>query len=465
MGARETIISSHSVSIVMSSTLLVSNADLIVTMRAPGDILRRESIYVRDGVIAGIGDRGELLRLYGEPDDEVDAEGMLVAPGFYDMHTHVVMAGFRGLAADRAQVIYKVFWPLERALDGDAAFRLAMLGGLEALRSGVVLVADHYFFMDSIARALRELGLRGLLGHTYMDWKGPWTGEAELRRAEEFLRRWRRDRLVRPVVAPHAPDTVSRENLMYLKGLAEEYNTFLHMHLAQSRVEFEDVRRRYGETPVRFVYGLGLLGPRSIVAHCNYADREEVRLLAHSGALVAQCPSTYMLGGVGFPAFDVWQLGGRVVLGTDAPCYNDNTDFFEEMRLLVYGQRFQHGRDDLWTAWDVLEIATRRAAEYLGVRGGVIAPGYRGDLVLVRLDRPHMRPLFDPYSNLVYAAGSGDVDTVVVDGRVVVRGGRHTVVDEERVLELGEGAARDVARRALEESPELENILGRVLLG
>ncbi len=448
-----------------SRSLLVSDAELILTMRSPGDILRRESVYVEDGIIVDVGERGELVRRHGEPDEEVDASGMLVAPGFYDMHTHIVMAGFRGLAADRSEVIYRVFWPLERGLDPDTAYRLALLGGLEALRSGVVLVADHYFFMESIARAVRELGMRGLLGHTYMDWKGPWTGDGELKKAEEFLRRWRRDHLVRPVVAPHAPDTVSRENLLYLKELAEEYNTLLHMHLAQSRVEFDDVRQRYGETPVRFVAGLGLLGPRTLVAHCNYVDREEARILAHSGAMLVQCPSTYLLEGLHFPAFEVWQLGGRVVVGTDAPCYNDNVDFFEEMRLMVYGQRFQHGRDDLWTAWDVLEMATRRAAEYLGVRGGLVAPGYRGDLVLVRLDRPHMRPLFDPYSNLVYAANAGDVDTVVVAGRVVVRGGRHTVLDDGRVVEAGEEAARELARRALKEDPELENLLGRILLG
>ncbi len=447
------------------TSLLVSDAELIVTMKAPGHILHRDSIYVEDGVIKGVGGRGELVSRFGEPDEEIDARGMVALPGFYDMHTHIVMAGFRGLAADRSQVIYKVFWPLERSLDPDIAYRLALLGALEALKSGIVLVADHYFFMDSIARAVREAGLRGLLGHTYMDWKGPWVGDLEMKKAEEFLRRWRRDRLVTPVVAPHAPDTVSRENLVYLKELADRHGTLLHMHLAQSKAEFDDVRRRYGVTPVRFVSELGLLGQRTIVAHCNYADKEEVRILAHSGAIVAQCPSTYLLEGASFPAFDVWQLGGRIVIGTDAPCYNDNTDFFEEMRLMVYGQRFQHGRDDLWTAWDVLEMATRRPAEYIGVRGGVIAPGYRGDIVLVRLDRPHLRPLFDPYSNLVYAAEAGDVDTVIVAGRPVVRGGSHVSLDERRVIGAAEEAARELVERALASDPSLEELLGRILLG
>lgn len=441
-------------------SIIVRDADIILTLKSRKSILRNKSIYIESGVIRAVGDYREIKKKYGSPDDEVDGRGKIALPGFYDLHTHVAMVGMRGLAADRGQVIYKVFWPIERAFDPQIAFSLALLGALEAVKSGVVLVADHYFFMDSIARAVSEVGIRGLLGHTYMDWKGPWTGEKELRKALSFIEKWRGNSLITPVLAPHAPDTVSRENMLFFKELSEENNLFVHFHLAQSLQEFRDVRQRYGTTPVRYVNEIGLLREKTIAAHCNFIDDIEKRILAHSGAIIAECPSTYLLAGVSFHAFDIWQLGGNVVIGTDAPCYNDNIDFFEEMRLMVYGQRFVQNRDDIWSAWDVLEMATRRAAEVIGMKGGVIEEGYRADIVLVRYDKPHMRPLFDPYAAVIYSANMGDVDTVVVDGRVVVRDGRHAVLDEKRVVEQGERGAKELVRRALDESPELSDLLG-----
>ena len=440
--------------------LVVRDAEAVLTMDSAGTVLRRQSILIQDNRIVAVGDYGSLVSGFGSPDEVVDGRGKLVLPGFYDMHTHVAMAGFRGLASDVGDVIYRVFWPLERSLDGDTVYRFALLGGLEAVKSGVVLVADHYFFMEHVARALSEVGVRGLLGHTYMDRDGPFTGERELRAGLEFVDRWSGHGLVVPVLAPHAPDTVTRENLRYLGELARERNLFLHMHLAQTLREFRVVREETGYTPVRYVERLGLLGRRTIVAHANYVDENEKALLAHSGSLVVQCPSTYMLSGTPFHAYDYWQLGGNVAVGTDAPCYNDNSDFFEEMRLLVYGQRMKFERSSVWRAYDLLEMVTRQSARFVGLDGGYIGRGALADLVLVDLSSVRLRPFLNPYANLVYAASSGDVDTVIVNGRVVVRGKRHLFLDEERVVNQAEAASRILLRRALDEDPELERIIG-----
>jgi 5-methylthioadenosine/S-adenosylhomocysteine deaminase len=345
-------------------------------------------------------------------------------------------------------------------LDGDSVYRFALLGGLEALKSGVVLVADHYFFMDQVARALCELGLRGLLGHTYMDRDGPFTGERELKASLGFVERWSGSGLVIPALAPHAPDTVARENLRFLGEVARERGLFLHMHLAQTLREFKVVREETGYTPVRYVERLGLLGRRTIVAHANFVDENEKALLAHSGSLIAQCPSTYMLSGTPFHAYDYWQLGGNVAIGTDAPCYNDNTDFFEEMRLMVYGQRMKFERSGVWRAYDLLEMATRQSARYLGLNAGYVGKDALADLVVIDLSSVRLRPFLNPFANIVYAASSGDVDTVIVDGRVVVRGRRHSFLDEERVVNQAEAASKMLLRRALDEDPELERIIG-----
>ena len=333
------------------------------------------------------------------------------------------------------------------------------MGGLEALKSGVVLVADHYFFMEQIAKALSEIGLRGLLGHTYMDRDGPFTGERGLRAALDFVEKWSGYELVIPVLAPHAPDTVTRENLKFLGEVAREKGLFLHMHLAQTLREFKVVSGETGYTPVRYVEKMGLLGRRTIIAHANYVDENEKALLAHSGSLIVQCPSTYMLSGTPFHAYDYWQLGGNVAVGTDAPCYNDNSDFLEEVRLLVYGQRMKFERCDVWKAYDLLEMVTKQSARFVGLNGGYISRSVLADLVLVDLSSVRLRPFLNPFANVVYAASSGDIDTVIVNGRVVVRGKKHLFLDEEHVVNQAEAAAKILIRKALDEDPELERII------
>ncbi len=439
--------------------IIIKDAEFILTMDGPNGVLRRQSLLIQDGVIEAIGDYSSIVSAYGQPDEVVDGREKIVLPGFIDLHTHVAMAGFRGLASDVGDAIYSVFWPLERSLDASAAYRLGLLGALEAVKSGVTLIADHYFFMDEIARAVVEVGIRGFLGHTYMDVDGPFTGHLELEKALDFVKKWKGHSLVTPVIAPHAPDTVHRENLLMLAEKAREEGLFLHMHLAQTERELKIVRERTGDTPVRYSLRLGLLGSRTIVAHANYADPQERALLAHSGSIIVQCPSTYFLAGVRFHAFDYWQLGGNVAIGTDAPCFNDNTDFFEEMRMLIYGQRLLLEKTSVWTAYDVLEMATRTAARLLGLKSGVIKRGFEADVILVDIKKPHLRPSFNPYSLIVYSASAGDVDTVIVKGSIVVRGGRHVRLDEERIIHQGEAAALSVLKRALDENPDLEKVL------
>lgn len=443
----------------MSSSIVIRNAEVVLTMDGANGILRRQSILVKDGVIEAIGDYATIVSANGQPDEVIDGREKIVMPGLVDMHTHIAMTGFRGLASDAGDVIYRVFWPLERNLNPETTYRLALLGALEAIKSGVTTIVDHYFFMDEIARAVSEVGLRGFLGHTYMDTDGPFTGSEELKKAFEFIEKWRNHPFITPVLAPHATDTVHRENLILFAEKARENNLFLHFHLAQTEREFKIVHQRTGYTPVQYALRLGLLGSKTIVAHANYVFPEERSLLAHTGSIIAQCPSTYLLSGTRFHAYDYWQYGGNIAIGTDAPCYNDNIDFFEEMRLLVYGQRLLNEKSGLWKAEDILEMATKASSRLLGLKTGIVKRGFEADLVLLDMRRTHLRPAFNPYSLIVYSAMAGDVDTVIIKGKVVVKGGRHVNLDEERIIHSGEAAAVTLIRNALNENPELENYL------
>ena len=367
----------------------------------------------------------------------------------------------RGVAADVEDVLYEVFWPVETSLTPDAVYYGTLLGAAEALLSGVTLVLDHYFFARRIAEALEKVGLRGLVGHTVMSWKGPWTGEEELKEAYRFVREWR-GRLVRPLLAPHAPDTVDPEWLREMGEYARENNLLIHMHVAQTEREYEDVRARGFRSPVQLLEEVGVLGENLVAAHCLYVDDEDLALLARRGVRVVHCPSAYGLSGSRFRGLEMIERGVRVLLGTDSPCYNDNIDMFEEMRLYVMLQRLQYGRVAL-SARELLEMATRRAAEALGLNDlGSLEPGKRADLVVLDTKRPFMQPMTNATSYVVYTATRGDVYAVMVDGEFVVWEGRLTRVREEEILKKALSATEDLFERALLKNPFLK-VLPRAL--
>jgi len=429
-------------------SLLISNVDFIVTMDR--GLLRKSSIYVINGEVVGLGSKAELLKEFGEPEDELSGEGKVAIPGLIDSHTHLVLTALKGLASDSKDVIYSLYWPVERSLSKELVFKLARLGALEAVMGGVTLVNEHYFFAEEIARAIESVGLRGLVGHAVMTWGGPWVGEDELKEAVSFVRRWLgKSELITPTLAPHSPETVSTSWLEYLRDLSREYGVLIHMHLAQTEREVKLVKERTGYTPVRLVHKLGLLSNRTVVTHCVFIDSDELRLLVNSGAIVAQTPSTYLLDGTPYHALSIIKYGGKVVLGTDAPCYSDGIDMFREMRNLIYSQRLLNRDPTALNAEEVLKIATIRAANYLGLRGlGIIKEGYRADMVLISLKHPRMIPVNNVYATVVYATTSSDVTDVIINGEVIVRDGKYVRGDAETIIKEGNEAAKELLMRA-----------------
>ncbi len=443
--------------------VLIRDARYVITMDDKRRILERSSIYIEDGKILAIGDWTEVSKVATKSGIVIECRWGVAIPGLINAHTHIAMVAMRGLAIDRTDVIYKIFWPIEKALTPQLIYDLALLGALEALHSGCTVINDHYFFMDSIAEAVVKVGIRGLLGHTVMSWDGPWVGEEELKKALHFIDRWRgRSDLIIPVLAPHAPDTVAKDVLQFMGEVAREKDLLIHLHLAQTHREYVKVKEMYGTTPVRLLKELDFLSDRVIAAHCIFIDDEEKDILAKSGCIVVQCPSTYAFSGNHYYAVDIMKRGGKVVLGTDAPCFNDNTDMFEEMRLLIATQRLVE-RDPLCIKGrEILEICTRKAARYLRLANiGSIEVGKEADLVILDLRRPHMIPTHDIVSNVVYSATTGDVHTVIVSGRVVLHEYRATQIHEDEVIKRGEEASRRLIKRALDMTPELCELLAR----
>ncbi len=413
-------------------------------------VLRKSSIYVIDEVIVGLGPRNELINEFGVPNDEICGSGKIAIPGLIDAHTHLVLTALKGLASDAKDVIYSLYWPVEKSLNKELVFKLARLGALEAVMGGVTLVNEHYFFAEEIAKAIEYVGIRGLVGHTIMSWGGPWVGEPELREAASFIRRWLgRSKLITPTLAPHSPETVSTSWLEYLRDLSREYGLLIHMHLAQTEREVKLVKKRTGYTPVRLVHKLGLLNSKSVVTHCVFIDEEELRMLANSGAVIAQTPSTYLLDGTPYHALKLVRYGGKVVLGTDAPCYSDGIDIFREMRNLIYSQRLLNRDPTAFNAEEVLKLVTCRATEYLGLKKlGRISKGYKADIVLVSLNHPRQLPINNPYSTIVYSTTSSDVTDVIINGKVIIRNKKFTQGDASIIIKEGIEASKELLRKA-----------------
>jgi len=439
--------------------LLITNGT-IVTMDAANTIIRDGAVHIRDGKIVAVGTTSEMAA--GAAAEVFDARGKAVLPGLVDAHTHIAMVPFRGLIHDRRDILYNVVWPIETSLTAEDCYHLARLGALEALKAGVTCVADHYFFMDSIATAVAETGLRGFLGQTIMEMGGPLTGPEQLGAGIEFWERWqgKNDRIA-PVLAPHAPDTVSPAWLKEMKAFATGHGTVLHMHLAQTKWEIQKVGEMYGKTSVRHLSDAGILGPEIVAAHCIYLGEDEIELLAATGTNVVYCPSTHAFSGRVAPVVRMLDQGVRVGIGTDYVAENDDHNLLEEMRLATMLQKVVCGDPEALPTAQVVTMAARSNPAMFGAadRLGTLAAGKAADLVVLNLDTPRMVPLTNTLNNIIYAASEADIEAVLVDGEFVIKDRTVLSVDESEIIEAARKSCTSLLRRALRKQPTLQGYL------
>jgi 5-methylthioadenosine/S-adenosylhomocysteine deaminase len=283
-----------------------------------------------------------------------------------------------------------------------------------------------YLFADAVAQAAAETGIRAVVGEVLYDFPSPNYGppDAGLRFSENLYQAWQDHPRVQVAIQPHAVYTCSPDLLQKSQALADKYNTKLIIHLSETPTEVADCQVRYGATPVAHLHRLGLLTPRLVADHGVVLTEEDLELLAASGAGVAHCPESNMKLASGVaPVAELLRRGVPVGLGTDGCASNNNLDLFQEMDTAAKLQKVRGMDPTLLSAPQALDLATRGGARILGLGSkiGALAPGWGADLVVLDLDRPHLTPLYDPYSQIVYAAGGADVQTVVVHGQVLVQ--------------------------------------------
>jgi 5-methylthioadenosine/S-adenosylhomocysteine deaminase len=414
----------------------------VLVMDEAGTVIPGGAVAIRGNRIEAVGQSAELAGRYPGA-RRLDAAGRIVMPGLINAHTHVPMSLFRGIAddLDLEGFLYGHIFPLEAKFVDEEFVRWGTrLACLELLRGGVTTFADMYYFEDAVADEAARCGMRAVVGETLIDFPAPdnKTWAEALAYTEKFVQRWRGHPLITPAVAPHATYTVSADHLREAHGLAAKHDVPMLMHLAEARYEVEFIREKHGKGPVEYAAGLGILDDRVAAAHVIYPSLAEIALLAERKVGAVHCPQSNMKGASGVaPVPALLAAGVAVGLGTDGAASNNDLSLWEEMDSAAKLHKVTSGEPTVLNARTALAMATRLGAEAIGLQKqiGSLEPGKRADLILVRTDSLHQIPSFDPYSLLVYATKASDVDTVVVDGEMVMTAGRVLTIDEAAVRE------------------------------
>ena len=436
--------------------LLVRNGSA-VTLDAQRRILADAAVAISGGRIVAVGPQAELAaRIHAR--ETLDAGGGIILPGLINAHTHAPMVLFRGLADDLKLMdwLQNDIFPAEaRNVDADFVKAGTRLAALEMIRSGTTTFVDMYYFEDQVAEAAKDAGLRTVAGETWIDFPAPdnKTHAEAVAYSERYLKRWTGDPLVVPALAPHSPYLCAPESIREARALADRYRAPILIHVSEAQDEVRQVREKYGKTSTEHLRDLGLLRKGVLFAHGIWLSASDRALVRASDVGVAHCPQSNMKLGSGVaPVPKLLKAGVRVGLGTDGPSSNNDLDLLEEVDSALKLQKLTGGDPAALTAREAVEMATLGGARALDLedRIGSLAPGKRADLIVVALDQPHALPLYDAYSALAYALKGSDVETTIVDGRILMRDRKLLTLDVAAIAakarEYGEQVARSLSQ-------------------
>jgi len=435
---------------------LFTNA-IVLTMDEAMTIYEPGAVAVSGNTIVGVGKQSELEKRFSAK-NKFDCGGKVLMPGLVNAHTHVPMTLLRGLADDLRLDVWLLGYimPVEREFVSPEFVRLGTsLAAAELIRSGVTAFADMYYFEEEVARAAAEAGLRALAAETILKFPSPDASSYEeaFEYTRDFVRRWKGHPLIVPGVAPHAPYTITEEITHTSVEIANEFDVPIHIHLAETAQEVEDIREKAGIPVIPYMKEQGLFEAKKVLAaHCVHIDTGEMRTLRKHHAGVAHNPSSNLKLADGIaPVAKMLEEGLMVGIGTDGPSSNNDLDMFEEVRLTALLAKGHTGDPTVVPAKQALAMATRIGAQaiHMGEITGSLEEGKRADFILVDISPVHNSPRFrrDPdgiYAQLVYAAKSTDVTDVMVDGRWLMRDRKLLTVDEEALLAEADSYAHRV---------------------
>ncbi|MFL6351325.1 MAG: amidohydrolase family protein [Bryobacteraceae bacterium] len=419
----------------------IIRAKYVMTMDAQHRMLDRGAVAIRGTRIVGVGPQDEIARRY-QAKQTLDKPDALLAPGLIDTHTHAPMSLFRAIADDMRleDWLTKFIFPAEsKNVSPDFVRWGTRLACLEMVLAGVTTYTDMYYFEDIEAETAREAGVRGVLGQVIIGFPAPdyKTWKESIASAERYIQRFRADDLIVPAVAPHAIYTTPNDALVASHDLAVKYGAPLLIHLSETKTEREDALAKRKMTPTQTLEKLGVLDGRVVAAHCVWEDDNDLQILKRHGTGVAHCPSsnTKLASGIA-PVTAMLKIGLNVGLGNDGFAgSNDSADLILEMNLAAKLQKVTAMDPRVLPAEQVLEMATSGGARVLGLDKeiGSIEEGKRADLITISLANPDAVPLYNVYSQIVYASEAADVEDVFINGRQIVKARHVLTLNQEEI--------------------------------
>ena len=433
-------------------SLLVRDCSWIVTQDDSRNVLKDASVYVEDGKIAEIGNR-----ISHDADRILNGHGMILLPGLVNTHTHVPMVIFRGYADDMLlqDWLTDKIWKLEPNMTEDTCYWGTMLGCTEMIASGTTTFNDMYFFVQSEAKAIREIGMRAVLSSVIIDLApDPKLHRENADKVLDFLKKIKSP-LITPAIAPHSVYSCLEDTLLWAKARADEEHILVHTHIAETRKEQGDIENKMGLKVAEYLDRIGFLGPNVIGAHCGWVSRNEVKLLGESGTKVAHCPVSNMklaTGGTA-PLPEMFENHVCVGLGTDGAASNNTLDMFETMKFCALLHKHARWDPTVLPAQTTLDLATREGARVLGMQAaiGSIEVGKSADMILVDTSAPNMMPIHGRdtiISDLVYSANGANVDTTIVNGEILMEKRKFTTLDPGTLARNIDRVTQDLLARS-----------------
>jgi len=388
--------------------MILKNCSYILTQDSNRCILRNYDILIEGNTIKKIGNN-----LKG--DAKIDCRNKLVMPGLINTHTHFPMHSLRGICDNKELDGWiKDLSKFESKINENAAGKNTLEACKEAINFGTTTVADFYKFPEARKKAFEKAGLRAFVASTVRDKK-------DIPKSESFVKSCKNG-LVKPMLSAHSVFECEKDLILKIRDLSEKYNLMRRIHVGETRLERYESFKKYQKLPVEFLAETGFLSDKSILVHCIWITKGEIRLIAEKDAKISHNPISNMKlasGGV-MPLREILDNGITVGLGTDSVASNNNLDLFEEMKVCALLHRHHYWNADAVLNQKVLDMATVDAAKCLGLEDvGSIEEGKKADIITIDLKRPHLNPINDIVSNIIFSANGNDVVDVIVDGKVL----------------------------------------------
>ncbi|MCE5210070.1 MAG: amidohydrolase [Deltaproteobacteria bacterium] len=437
---------------------IVITGGTLLTMSGKMEIMENSFVGIKGDSIDVVDQIKDTAKASLPAKEKIDASGCVVMPGLVNTHTHLPMVCFRGMADDLPLMewLTKNIWPAEtHFVNKKMVYDGATLAMAEMILSGTTTFCDGYFFEDSIAEAVSAAGMRAVVGQGFADFimKDKRATEKTMAAARIFLEKWLpRAPLITPAYFCHSPYTCSPETLSRVKEAARDAGILYLIHLLENKDETETILKRYGKKPVRHLLDLGVLDERTVAVHCNWLDREDMTVFTDLGVKVSHNPESSMKLAAGIaPVPEMLNQGITVGIGTDGCASNNDLDMFREMDTAAKVHKVTSLDPTVMDAQTVCKMATLGGAKTLGLDQliGSIEKGKKADIIIIDMNQPHLTPLYNFYSQLVYAARGADVKTSIINGRILMKDRELRTIDTQAAMKNVRKIAAEIVNREL----------------